>query len=72
MELGKNIDIKYKDLIKEIEINVNSINEFYCISAIYENLSLSYIPGISYSNIYLYFQLKMIVILFLMNYNLSL
>ena len=57
-ELGKNIDIKYKDLIKEIEINVNPINEFYCISDIHENLSLSYIPGISYSNIYLYFLIK--------------
>ena len=57
-ELDKNIDIKYKSLIEEMEKGGNSINEFYCISHIHGNLSLNYIPEIGYSSIYLYLTIK--------------
>ena len=53
-ELGKNINIKYKSIVEEMKKAGNSIDEFYCFSHIHGNYSLSFIPEIGYSSIYLY------------------
>ena len=53
-ELGKNIDLKYMDLINDIEIAGYHLNEFYCISSQFGNKSLYYIPNVGFSYLYLY------------------
>ena len=45
-ELGKNINLKYKNLVEYFEKNENtSINNFYCINFNNQNFSLSYNPN---------------------------
>ena len=45
-QLGKNIDLKYKNLIESFEKNEGqSINEYYCFNYIPKNLSLFYNPN---------------------------
>ena len=55
-ELGKNINLKYKDFFSNMKIleglNYN-INDFYCISPKYENLTISYFPNIGESSLLL-------------------
>ena len=53
-ELGKNIDLKYSDIINDIEITGYHINEFYCISSQFGNKSLFYTPNEGFSYLYLY------------------
>ena len=53
-EIGKNIDIKYKNLINDIEQKGYYINNFYCINKIFGNLSLFYTPNYGYSSLYIY------------------
>ena len=48
-EFGKNINIKYKDLIDEnkiLEKHNSNISDYYCISSKHENLTISYLPNI--------------------------
>ena len=46
-ELGKNINLKYKNLIKNLEKNQGiSLNEYFCINSNNKNLSLFYNPNI--------------------------
>ena len=48
-ELGKNIDIKYKDFIEDKSNFGRSLEEFYCFSSSNKNLSLFYYPDIGYN-----------------------
>jgi len=58
-EIGKNIDIKYKDYINEKYTFERKIEDFYCISFKDDNnKSLFYYPNIGYSYITLYIILK--------------
>ena len=47
-ELGKNIDIKYKDFIEDKSNFGRALEEFYCFSSSNKNLSLFYYPDIGY------------------------
>ena len=67
-EIGKNINIKFKDELKK---KYGRINEFYCISSEHGNLSLYYMPSdssdiISYITIDIYNEFAKIII-FLLN-----
>ena len=53
-KLGDNIDLKFKDIINEVEKIGESINNFFCISSKHGDISLFYNPEIGYSSIYLY------------------
>ena len=57
-EFGKNINLKYKELIKERLNFGRPIETFYCISSNYENISLFYNPKIGYNTINLNIFLK--------------
>ena len=48
-ELGKNIDIKYKDYIDNKYTFNRSISDYYCINFKGKNLPLFYLPNIGYS-----------------------
>jgi len=53
-ELGKNINSKYIDFINNMKIISAidyDISDFYCISSIYENLTISYLPNIGESSL---------------------
>ena len=45
-ELGKNINMKFENLVNEMEKLGKKVNEFYCISNKNENISISYFPNI--------------------------
>ena len=51
-ELGKNINIKYKDLVTDNTYG-KKLEEFYCISSQYDNISLFYDPKVGSSSIFL-------------------
>ena len=53
-ELGKNIDLKYKEIINDIEIAGYHLKDFYCISSEFGNKSLYYTPNVGFSYLYLY------------------
>jgi hypothetical protein len=53
-EIGKNIDKKYKDFVNDKTNFGKKVDEFYCISSKYENISLFYDPKVGYSSINLY------------------
>jgi len=57
-ELGKNIDIKFKDFIIGKSNFGRPFEEFYCFSPKNENLSLFYYPDVSYHTIDLHIILK--------------
>jgi hypothetical protein len=57
-ELGKNLDIKYKDLIRDKNKFHKSFDEFYCFSSNNRNISLFYYPNVGTSSINLYIILK--------------
>ena len=50
-ELGKNIDMKYKDLIRDKTKFHKSLDEFYCFSSNNGDISLFYYPNIGISSI---------------------
>ena len=50
-ELGKNIDLKYKDLANEKYTYGRKLEEFYCINYENKNLSLFYYPNFGFSYI---------------------
>ena len=53
-ELGKNIDIKYKDFIKDKSNFGRPLEEFYCLGSNNNNISLFYYPDIGYNIIRLH------------------
>jgi len=53
-EIGKNIDKKYQDYVNEKSTFGKKVDEFYCISSNFENISLFYDPKVGYSSINLY------------------
>jgi hypothetical protein len=53
-ELGKNINLKYKDIINDKYKFGRDIESFYCFSLSNDNISLFYQPNIGYSYINLY------------------
>ena len=57
-EVGKNIDIKYKDLIRDKNKFHKSFDEFYCFSSNNRNISLFHYPNIGTSSINLDIILK--------------
>ena len=57
-ELGKNIDLKFKDFIIGKSNFGIPIEDFYCFSQNNGNLSLFYYPGIGYKTIHLQIILK--------------
>jgi len=57
-ELGKNIDLKNKDIITDKYKFGRKIEDFYCISFKNENLSLFYHPNIGFSGINIYIIIK--------------
>ena len=48
-ELGKNIDIKYKDFIEDKSNFGRPLEEFYCFGSNNKNISLFYYPDIGYN-----------------------
>ena len=52
-ELGKNIDIKYKDFIEDKSNFGRPLEEFYCFGSNNKNISLFYYPDIGYNIIHL-------------------
>ena len=57
-EFGKNIDIKYKDLIRDKNKFHKSVDEFYCFSSNNKNISLFHYPNVGTSSINLDIFLK--------------
>ena len=57
-ELGKNIDLKFKDFIVGKSNFDRSVEDFYCFSPNNENLSLFYYPDVAYHMIELHIILK--------------
>ena len=57
-EFGKNMDLKYKDLVRDKNKFKKSIEDFYCINPIDKELSIFYNPNIGYSSINLYLIMK--------------
>ncbi len=57
-ELGKNIDVKYKDLIRDKNKFHKSFDEFYCFSSNNKNISLFHYPNVGTSSINLDIILK--------------
>ena len=57
-ELGKNIDMKYKDLIRDKNKFGTYLDDFYCFSSNNEDISLFYYPNIGSSTIDLNIILK--------------
>ena len=57
-EIGKNIDKKYQDFVNDKSNFGKKVDEFYCISSKFENISLFYDPKVGYSsfNLYVIFQ----------------
>ena len=53
-EIGKNIDTKYQDFLNDKSNFGKKVDEFYCISSEFENISLFYVPKAGYSSINLY------------------
>jgi hypothetical protein len=53
-QLGKNIDMKYENLINDIEKTGYYIKNFYCINKKFGNLSLFYTPNYGFSSLYIY------------------
>ena len=53
-ELGKNIDMKFKDFIKDKSNFGRSLEEFYCFGSNNSNISLFYYPDIGYNIIRLH------------------
>ena len=53
-ELGKNIIMKYENLINDIEKTGYYIKNFYCINKKFGNLSLFYTPNYGFSSLYIY------------------
>jgi hypothetical protein len=53
-EIGKNIDKKYQEFVNDKSNFGKKVDEFYCISSEFENISLFYDPKIGYSSINLY------------------
>ena len=53
-ELGKNIDIKYKDFIEDKSNFGRPLEEFYCFGSNNKNISLFYYPDIGYNIIRLH------------------
>ena len=49
-EVGKNIDIKYKDYIESKYTFGRKITDFYCINFSGRNLSLFYLPNVGFSS----------------------
>ena len=48
-ELGKNIDIKYKDFIEDKSNFGRPLEEFYCFGSNNKNISLFYYPDVGYN-----------------------
>ena len=57
-ELGKNIDIKYKDFIEDKSNFGRPLEEFYCLGSSNRNISLFYYPDIGYNIIRLHILFK--------------
>ena len=57
-ELGKNIDLKFKDFIVDKSNFGIPVGDFYCFSPKNENLSLFYDPDVAHHNIELQIILK--------------
>ena len=57
-ELGKNIDLKFKDFIIDKSNFGMPVEDFYCFSKNNENLSLFYYPDVGYNTIHLQIILK--------------
>ena len=57
-ELGKNIDIKYKDFIEDKSNFGRPLEEFYCFGSNNRNISLFYYPDIGYNLIRLHIIFK--------------
>ena len=57
-ELGKNIDIKYKDFIEDKSNFGRPLEEFYCLGSSNRNISLFYYPDIGYNIIFLHILFK--------------
>ena len=57
-ELGKNIDIKYKDFIKDKSNFGRPLEDFYCFGSNNKNISLFYYPNIGYNLIGLHIIIK--------------
>ena len=57
-ELGKNIDLKFKDFIIDKSNFGKPVEDFYCFSSNNENLSLFYYPDVGYNTIHLKIILK--------------
>ena len=57
-ELGKNIDIKYKDFIEDKSNFGRPLEEFYCFGSNNKNLSLFYYPDVGYNLISLHIIFK--------------
>jgi len=53
-EIGKNLDIKYKEHIDHKNNFNRSISDYYCINFNEKNLSLFYLPNVGYSYFNLY------------------
>jgi len=57
-ELGKNIDIKYKDFIEDKSNFGRALGEFYCLGSSNKDVSLFYYPNIGYNQIRLHIIFK--------------
>jgi len=57
-ELGKNIDIKFKDFIKDKSNFGRPLEDFYCFGSKNRNISLFYYPNIGYNLIGLHIIIK--------------
>ncbi len=57
-ELGKNVDLKYKDYAKDKSNFDRSLEDFYCFGSNNENISLFYYPDIGYNVINLHIIIK--------------
>jgi len=57
-ELGKNIDIKYKDFIEDKSNFGRALGEFYCLGSSNRDVSLFYYPNIGYNQIRLHIIFK--------------
>ena len=53
-EIGKNIDMKYKDFVNDTSNYGRKVEEFSCLNSKHENISLFYDPKLGFSSISLY------------------
>ena len=57
-KLGKNINMKFENLVNEMEKLGKKVNEFYCISNKNEKISISYFPNIYSTGLVLIYKIN--------------